>query len=51
MDSMAVDGVAPSSDALSDAQDYIDGRRTLDEIVEDVRRRHTRSADECRDDR
>lgn len=50
MDSMAVGGVAPSSDALSDAQDYIDGRRALDEVVEDVRRRHTRS-EEDRDGR
>lgn len=42
MDSMAVDGLAPTPDALRDAEDYIDGRRTLDEIVEDVVRRHTR---------
>lgn len=42
LDSMAVDGRSPSPDALSDVQDYIDGRRTLDELIEDVRRRHTR---------
>ncbi|MFJ4225410.1 metallophosphoesterase [Microbacterium sp. NPDC089695] len=42
MDSMAVDGLAPSPEALHDAQDYVDGRRTLDELTEDVVRRHTR---------
>lgn len=42
MNSMAVDGLAPTPDALRDAQDYIDGRRSLDEILDDVRRRHTR---------
>lgn len=40
--STALDGLAPTPDALRDAQDYIDGRRTLDEIIEDVRRRHAR---------
>ncbi|WP_301110822.1 metallophosphoesterase [Microbacterium sp.] len=42
MNSMAVDGLAPTPDALRDAQDYLDGHRSLDEIIEDVRRRHTR---------
>lgn len=37
-----LDGLQPSPQALQDAQDYIDGRRTLEEILEDVRRRHTR---------
>ncbi|MCM3778800.1 antitoxin VbhA family protein [Microbacterium hydrocarbonoxydans] len=37
-----LDGLPPSPEALRDAKDYIDGRRTLDEIIEDVRRRHTR---------
>jgi len=46
LDSMAVDGRAPSPDALRDAQDYVDGRRSLDELIEDVRRRHTRPAEE-----
>lgn len=48
---MTVDGVAPSPDAVSDAQDYIDGRRTLDEIVADVRRRHMRPPEEDCDER
>lgn len=37
-----LDGLSPSPAAVSDARDYVDGRRTLDEIVEDVVRRHTR---------
>ncbi|KQR49808.1 hypothetical protein ASF87_10315 [Microbacterium sp. Leaf161] len=37
-----LDGLSPSPAAARDAQDYVDGRRTLDEIIEDVRRRHTR---------
>lgn len=37
-----LDGLKPSPQALRDAQDYVDGRRTLEEILEDVRRRHTR---------
>lgn len=37
-----LDGRKPSTHALRDAQDYVDGRRTLDELIEDVRRRHTR---------
>lgn len=50
MDSMAVDGLQPTPDALRDASDYIDGRRTLEEIVEDVRRRHTRRREEDDDE-
>lgn len=38
-----LDGLKPTSAALRDAQDYIEGRRTLEEILEDVRRRHTRN--------
>lgn len=37
-----LDGKAPTPDAIRDAWGYIDGRRTLDELIEDVRRRHTR---------
>lgn len=36
-----LDGLAMSTAALRDALDYVDGRRTLDEILEDVIRRHT----------
>ena len=50
MDSMAVDEIAPSTDALRDAQDYVDGRRTLDELAEGVVRRHTRRPDEGAED-
>ncbi|MFD6817728.1 metallophosphoesterase [Microbacterium sp. NPDC060132] len=38
-----LDGLKPSPQALRDAQDYVDGRRSLDQILEDVRRRHTRN--------
>lgn len=38
-----LDGLKPSPQALRDAQDYVDGRRSLDHILEDVRRRHTRN--------
>lgn len=41
-----LDGLKPTPQALRDAQDYVDGRRTLDEILEDVRRRHTRGPDQ-----
>lgn len=37
-----LDGLKPSPAAIRDAWDYIDGRRTLDELIEDVVRRHTR---------
>ncbi|QDE35598.1 metallophosphatase family protein [Microbacterium foliorum] len=36
-----LDGLKPTPQALRDAQDYVDGRRTLDEIIDDVVRRHT----------
>lgn len=38
----ALDGLTPTPAALQDARDYVDGRRSLDEIIEDVVRRHTR---------
>lgn len=41
-----LDGLKPTPRALRDAQDYIDGVRTLEELIEDVRRRHTRNPDE-----
>lgn len=40
-----LDGLKPTPRALRDAQDYIDGVRSLEEILEDVRRRHTRNPD------
>ncbi|WP_431694248.1 metallophosphoesterase [Microbacterium maritypicum] len=43
---VTLDGLKPSPQALRDAQDYVDGRRTLEELIEDVRRRHTRNPDE-----
>ncbi|GAA1230252.1 hypothetical protein JOF42_000373 [Microbacterium phyllosphaerae] len=50
LDSWALDGLSPTPDALRDAQNYIDGHRTLDEIIEDVRRRHTRHPEESSED-
>ncbi|WP_314651212.1 metallophosphoesterase [uncultured Microbacterium sp.] len=41
-----LDGLKPTPRALQDAQDYVDGRRTLEEIIEDVRRRHTRNPEQ-----
>lgn len=41
-----LDGRRPSPDAIRDAQEYIDGRRTLDELIEDVVRRHTRTSED-----
>lgn len=41
-DDFRLDGLAPSPAARRDAEDYIDGRRTLEEIIEDVVSRHTR---------
>lgn len=41
-----LDGLKPTAQALQDARDYVDGRRSLAEIIEDVRRRHTRGAEE-----
>lgn len=37
-----LDGRTPSPGAVQDAWDYIEGRRTLDEVIEHVVRRHTR---------
>ncbi|SDH40612.1 antitoxin VbhA family protein [Microbacterium sp. 77mftsu3.1] len=36
-------GMQPTSAAERDADDYIEGRRTLDEIITDVVARHTRA--------
>lgn len=41
-----LDGLKPTPQALRDAQDYIDGLRSLEELIEDVRRRHTRDPEE-----
>lgn len=40
--SCRLDGLQSSRAAIRDGWDYIDGRRILDEIIEDVVRRHTR---------
>jgi hypothetical protein len=34
--SLRLEGMEPTPDVLNDAQDYIEGRRSLDEIIEDV---------------
>lgn len=44
--SAVLDGLRPTTQARRDAQDYIDGVRTLEEIIEHVRRRHTRNCEE-----
>ncbi len=41
-DDFALDGLHPSPAALEDAADYVEGRNTLDEIIQRVVRRHTR---------
>lgn len=41
-----LDGLKSTPRALRDAQDYIDGLRDLEELIEDVRRRHTRDPEE-----
>lgn len=41
-----LDGLKLTPAALRDAQDYIDGLRSLEEILEDVRRRYTRRSEE-----
>lgn len=41
-DDFRLDGLHPSQAALEDAADYIEGRNTLDEIIERVVQRHTR---------
>lgn len=40
--SLRLDGLRPSPAAQQDAEDYIEGRRTLDEVIEDAIARHTR---------
>ncbi|MFF1540669.1 antitoxin VbhA family protein [Microbacterium sp. NPDC058269] len=37
-----LDGLQPSPDAIRDGWHYIEGRRTLDELIQDVIRRHTK---------
>ncbi|MFK0402030.1 antitoxin VbhA family protein [Microbacterium sp. NPDC090225] len=44
-----LDGLKPTSAAIRDGWDYIEGRRTLDELIEDVVRRHTRTGHDRRD--
>ena len=39
---LRLEGMHPSPAAKRDAEDYIEGRRTLDEIIADVVARHTR---------
>lgn len=39
---LRLEGMEPSPAAKHDADDYIEGRRTLDEIIVDVVARHTR---------
>lgn len=40
--SCRLDGLPLSRAAVRDGWDYIEGRRTLDQLIEDVVRRHTR---------
>ncbi|MCI1017348.1 antitoxin VbhA family protein [Microbacterium sp. C5A9] len=42
-DDLRLDGLRPSHEARVDAEDYISGRRTLDELIERVVQRHARS--------
>lgn len=42
MHCMRLSGLSPSHAAIRDACDYVEGRRTLDELIDDVIRRHTR---------
>ncbi|MFK0402752.1 antitoxin VbhA family protein [Microbacterium sp. NPDC090225] len=44
--SCRLDALKPSRAAIRDGWDYIEGRRTLDEIIDDVVRRHTRDTDQ-----
>lgn len=41
--SCRLDGLSVSAAAIRDGWSYIEGYRTLDEIIEDAVRRHTRS--------
>ncbi|MFK0242067.1 antitoxin VbhA family protein [Microbacterium sp. NPDC090281] len=40
--SCRLDGLVPTRNAVHDAWDYVEGRRTLEELIDDVVRRHTR---------
>jgi hypothetical protein len=39
---LRLSGLEPSPAAIRDADDYIEGRRTLEEIIDDVIARHRR---------
>lgn len=43
--SCRLDGLPVTAEAVRDAWDYVEARRTLDEIIEDAVRRHTRWQD------
>lgn len=40
--SLRLEGMEPTRAAKLDADDYVEGRRSLDEIIKDVVARHTR---------
>jgi len=40
--SCQLDGLPPTRGAIRDGWDYIEGRRSLDELIQDVVQRHTR---------
>lgn len=44
-----LDGLKPTRAAIRDGWDYIEGHRTLDELIEDVVRRRTRAGHGRRD--
>lgn len=39
---LRLEGMEPTEDVIRDAEDYIEGRRTLDELLDDVVSRYTR---------
>lgn len=41
--SCQLDELRPTRDAVRDGWDYVEGRRSLDEIIEDVIQRHTQT--------
>lgn len=47
--SVRLDGLSATPAAIRDAWDYIEGRRTLDQIIEDVILRHTRVPDSAQE--
>lgn len=40
---LRLEGMHPTEDVIRDAEDYIEGRRTLDELITDVVARYTRA--------